>query len=79
MGLPPEIAKILVLQTAKGAALLASERDKFSESPSELRRKVTSPGGTTEAALKVFAAKNFPQLLADALTAARNKSRELSS
>ena len=42
MGLPPEIAKILVLQTAKGTALLASERDKFSESPSELRRKVTS-------------------------------------
>ena len=79
MGLPPEIAKILVLQTANGSALLASERDKFSESPSELRRKVTSPGGTTEAALKVFAAKNFPQLLADALTAARNKSQELSS
>ncbi len=78
MGLPAEIAKILVLQTAKGAALLAAERDKFSESPSELRRKVTSPGGTTEAALKVFAAKNFPQLIADALTAARNRSKELS-
>jgi pyrroline-5-carboxylate reductase len=78
MGLPLEIAKILVLQTAKGAALLAAERDKFSESPSELRRKVTSPGGTTEAALKVFAAKNFPQLIADALTAARNRSKELS-
>ena len=79
MGLPPEIAKILVLQTAKGAALLASERDKFNESPSELRRKVTSPGGTTEAALKDFTAKNFPQLLTDALTAARDKSQELSS
>jgi pyrroline-5-carboxylate reductase len=78
MGLPPEISKILVLQTARGAALLAAERDKFSESPSELRRKVTSPGGTTEAALKVFATKNFPQLIADALTAARNRSKELS-
>ena len=78
MGLPLEIAKILVLQTAKGAALLAAERDKFNESPSELRRKVTSPGGTTEAALKVFAAKNFPQLISDALTAARNRSKELS-
>jgi pyrroline-5-carboxylate reductase len=78
MGLPAEIAKILVLQTAKGATLLAAERDRFSESPSELRRKVTSPGGTTEAALKVFAAKNFPQLIADALTAARNRSKELS-
>jgi pyrroline-5-carboxylate reductase len=78
MGLPPEIAKILVLQTAKGAALLAVERDKYSESPSELRRKVTSPGGTTEAALKVFMAKNFPQLVTEALTAARNRSKELS-
>jgi pyrroline-5-carboxylate reductase len=78
LGLPPEIAKILVLQTAKGAAMLATERDKIGESPSELRRKVTSPGGTTEAALKVFAAKNFPQLIADALAAARNRSKELS-
>ncbi len=78
MGLPPEIAKILVLQTAKGAALLANERDKFSESPSELRRKVTSPGGTTEAALRVFAAKNFSQIITDALTAAKDRSKELS-
>jgi pyrroline-5-carboxylate reductase len=79
MGLPPEIAKILVLQTAKGAALLANERDKFNESPSELRRKVTSPGGTTEAALRVFSAKNFSQLITDALNAARERSKDLSS
>jgi pyrroline-5-carboxylate reductase len=54
------------------------EREKFGESPSELRRKVTSPGGTTEAALRVFGAKNFAQLITDALTAARNRSKELS-
>jgi len=78
LGLPAEIAKILVLQTAKGAGILAAERDQQGENPGELRRKVTSPGGTTEAALKVFAAKNFPQLISDALTAARNRSRELS-
>lgn len=78
MGLPPEIAKILVLQTARGASTLAMERDRIGESPSELRRKVTSPGGTTEAAMKVFAAKNFPQLIKDALTAARDRSKELS-
>jgi pyrroline-5-carboxylate reductase len=77
LGLPPEIAKILVLQTAKGASTLAVEGDRHGESPSELRRKVTSPGGTTEAAMKVFAAKNFPQLITDALTAARNRSKEL--
>ncbi|MBN2020901.1 MAG: pyrroline-5-carboxylate reductase [Sedimentisphaerales bacterium] len=79
MGLPPEIVKILALQTAKGAALLALERDKFGESPSELRRKVTSPGGTTEAALKVFTARQFGQIINQALRAARDKSRELSS
>jgi pyrroline-5-carboxylate reductase len=78
LGLPSEIAKILVLQTAKGAALLATERDKFSESPAELRRKVTSPGGTTEAALRVLAAHNFTKLVAEALTAARDRSKELS-
>ena len=78
LGLPSEIAKILVLQTAKGAALLAIERDRLSESPAELRRKVTSPGGTTEAALRVFAAHNFAQLVAEALAAARNRSKELS-
>jgi pyrroline-5-carboxylate reductase len=78
MGLPPEIAKILVLQTAKGATTLAMERDKHGESPSELRRKVTSPGGTTEAALKVFTARNLPQMITDALAAARSRSKELS-
>jgi pyrroline-5-carboxylate reductase len=78
MGLPDGIARILVLQTAKGAAILATEREKFGESPSELRRKVTSPGGTTEAALKVFASRNFSQLMTDALVAARNRSKELS-
>ena len=78
MGLPYEIAKILVLQTAKGASMLAIEGNKRGESPAELRRKVTSPGGTTEAALKVFAAKNFPQLVSDAIVAARNRSKELS-
>jgi len=78
LGLPAEIARILVLQTAKGAAMLAAERDKFGESPSELRRKVTSPGGTTEAALKVFTAREFGQIVEQALRAARDRSRELS-
>jgi pyrroline-5-carboxylate reductase len=78
MGLPPEIVKILVLQTARGASLLAAERDKFGESAAELRRKVTSPGGTTEAALRVFTLKNFSQMLTEALKAAYDRSRELS-
>jgi pyrroline-5-carboxylate reductase len=79
LGLPPGVAKDLVLQTAKGAGLLAVEADQNGESPAVLRRKVTSPHGTTEAALKVFAAQGFPKLVADALTAARDRSRELSA
>ncbi len=78
LGLPENVAKDLVLQTAKGAGLLAVEADKAGESPAELRRKVTSPGGTTEAALKVFASKDFGQMVNDALTAACDRSKELS-
>jgi pyrroline-5-carboxylate reductase len=79
LGLPPEVAKDLVLQTAKGAGLLAVDADQSGESPAVLRRKVTSPHGTTEAALKVFAAHGFAQLVAEAVTAARDRSRELSA
>ena len=79
LGLPDEIAKTLVLQTAKGAALLAADADKRAESPAELRRKVTSPGGTTEAALKVFAEHKFSSLIAEAIKRARDRSRELSA
>lgn len=78
LGLPETIAKDLVLQTAKGAGLLAVEADKHGESPAELRQKVTSPGGTTAAAMKVLGANNFSRLITDALTAARNRSKELS-
>lgn len=78
LGLPGDVAKDLVLQTAKGAGLLAVEADKNNESPAELRRKVTSPGGTTEAALKTLAANNYSRVITDALTAACDRSRELS-
>jgi pyrroline-5-carboxylate reductase len=78
LGLPENVAKDLVLQTAKGAGLLAVEADKNNESPAELRRKVTSPGGTTEAALKVFAAGKISELISAAITAARDRGRELS-
>jgi pyrroline-5-carboxylate reductase len=78
LGLPVDTAKDLVLQTAKGAGLLATEADKNNESPAELRRKVTSPGGTTEAALKVFADGKISELITAALTRARDRGRELS-
>jgi pyrroline-5-carboxylate reductase len=78
LGLPQDVAKDLVLQTAKGAGLLAVEADKNGESPAELRRKVTSPGGTTEAAIKVFANGKISELISSAITAARDRGRELS-
>lgn len=78
LGLPDDVAKTLVLQTAKGAALLAADADKRGESPAKLRRKVTSPGGTTEAALKVFADGKFGPLIAAAVKKARDRSQELS-
>jgi pyrroline-5-carboxylate reductase len=78
LGLPKTVAKDLVLQTAKGAGLLAVEADKTGESPAELRRKVTSPGGTTEAALKVLAEGKFGPLIEAAVKKARDRSRELS-
>jgi len=78
LGLPKNVAKDLVLQTAKGAGLLAVEADKKGESPAELRRKVTSPGGTTEAALKVFAEGKLGPLIAAAIKKAHHRSQQLS-
>ena len=78
LGLPENIAKDLVLQTAKGAALLAAGAEKKGETPAQLRRKVTSPGGTTEAALKIFADGKFGPLVSAALKNARDRSQELS-
>ena len=78
LGLPEDVAKELVLQTAKGAALLATSADEKGESPAELRRKVTSPGGTTEAALKVFADGKISELISAAIKRARDRSQELS-
>ncbi len=77
LGLPDDVAKDLVLQTAKGAALLAAEADGRGESPAQLRKKVTSPGGTTEAALKVFVEGKISELISAAITRARDRGREL--
>jgi len=78
LGLPDDVAQKLVLQTAKGAALLAVEAERGGENPVQLRRKVTSPGGTTEAALKVLEEGEFGPLIAEAIKKARNRSQELS-
>lgn len=74
MGLEPEMARALTIQTALGAARLAASSD---VAPDELRRRVTSPGGTTQAAIESFESEGFRDLVSRALTAARKRSIEL--
>jgi len=73
-GLDGETARLLVLETVLGAARLAIETTK---SPSELRAQVTSPGGTTEAAMYVLEQAGTSELLKRAVTAARKRSADL--
>jgi len=74
-GLPAAAARTLTLQTLLGAARMLVEGDV--DAP-ELRRRVTSPGGTTQAALEAFEAGGFRELVRDAVHAARVRGRELS-
>lgn len=78
MHLSPDIAEMLVLQTAKGASILAQKAAENGEKPANLRKKVTSPGGTTEAAIKVFADADYAAIVSSALNAAKARSKELS-
>jgi pyrroline-5-carboxylate reductase len=73
LGLAPEVAATLALDTFTGAAALAAAR---SEDVAQLRREVTSKGGTTEAALQRLDAGGFDELVAAALQAACTRSRE---
>lgn len=74
LGLPEEISKQFAVQTAYGAAMLALNSE---EDISTLRARVTSKGGTTEAALNVFQKKGLVEIVEEAMRAARDKSREL--
>jgi len=75
LGLSTETSRALTLQTALGAAQMArnSEVD-----PAELRRRVTSPGGTTERAIAYFEQQNLRGIVEGALQAASTRSQELS-
>lgn len=74
LGLPRETAAALTMQTALGASRMACESD---VDAAELRRRVTSPNGTTEAAIKAFQAGGFEALVQQALDAAAHRSAEL--
>ena len=73
-GLPRQIAERLVHQTIKGAGALLVETGL---SPFELRAQVTSPGGTTAAAVHVLEQRGFRAIVEDAVRAAGERSREL--
>lgn len=76
IGLPQKEAEELVSQTMLGSAHLIQKSDK---AVAELRRKVTSRGGTTEYALKVFEEGGFAGLVNEAVRAAYNRAKELGS
>jgi pyrroline-5-carboxylate reductase len=75
LGLKEDTARLLVQQTALGAAKIALES---SESPEQLRKRVTSPGGTTQRAIETFEQGGFTELVLKALTSARDRSIEMS-
>lgn len=76
MGMNPQTASALIAQTALGAARMAKESG---SQPAELRRQVTSPKGTTEAAINQFTSDEFISVVGRALRAARDRSISLSA
>ncbi len=75
MGLAPVDAQLLAKQTIIGAGRLLEQSP---DSVEELRRKVTSPGGFTEAAINSMASQKFAAMIAQALSAAVQRGAELS-
>jgi pyrroline-5-carboxylate reductase len=74
LGLSTEASRQLVLQTALGACEMAAMSI---EPTAELRKRVTSPGGTTEAALSKLIDGGLDSLFLDAILAAKSRSEEL--
>jgi pyrroline-5-carboxylate reductase len=74
LGLSAEQARTLAGKTALGAATMLTTS---SDSPQALRRKVTSPNGTTHAAITSMESNGFPKMIADALQACVDRSKEL--
>jgi pyrroline-5-carboxylate reductase len=76
LGLPRDTARLLTLQTAFGAAKMALES---TEELGALRQRVTSPGGTTERAIKVLQEHRLEDVFDEALRAAHQRSVELAT
>ncbi|MFW5829053.1 MAG: pyrroline-5-carboxylate reductase family protein [Planctomycetota bacterium] len=75
LGFTAEQAALLVGQTVSGSIAYLRSRDGFPAA--ELRQQVTSPGGTTAAALAVFADAGFPDMVKRATRAAMQRGQEL--
>lgn len=75
-GLTPEAATELTVQTVLGAASMVKQTG---EPPAELRRKVTSPGGTTQAAIEYLASRQMQETVTHAVKRAAERAKELGS
>lgn len=74
MGLTPEAARELTVQTVRGAAEMVRQTG---EDPTELRRKVTSPGGTTQAAIETLDSFRFQEGMQAAIVHCAERAREM--
>ncbi len=74
LGLPRDVASELIIQTMVGSAVMLRDTGRH---PVELREMVTSPGGTTIAAIRELEAARVRAAFLDAIEAARNRSQEL--
>ncbi|WP_091360367.1 pyrroline-5-carboxylate reductase [Amphritea atlantica] len=74
LGLSREVAQQLTIQTALGAAEMARQSD---VEPAELRRRVTSPKGTTEQAILTFIDQGLPEIIANGMQACSDRSAAL--
>lgn len=74
LGLDEKTAKKLSIQTALGASMMANQSD---DSVHELRTKVTSKNGTTQAAIESFQNQNFEAIISHAMRAAFDRAKEI--
>ncbi|MDP3789399.1 MAG: pyrroline-5-carboxylate reductase [Candidatus Omnitrophota bacterium] len=75
MGMDSKTARLLAVKTAVGSALLLADGEDSAET---LRKRVTSKGGTTEAAFRYFGEKKLEDILKEGIEAARKRAKELS-
>ena len=75
LGLDEKTADSLSIQTSLGASIMATNSEK---NPKTLRAEVTSPNGTTQAAIEAFQDQNFEGIVAAATRAAYDRAREIS-